>query len=332
MNDQIRDERIDFIKAVSIVMVLIWHLKPITREMLEPFGFIGPWCAQILKIFYYNVTLLAVPTFILISLCLFINKVESTNNYWKRRMLRLSQIFVFWVGIQFILYLLLGGKLPLPLNSIIPGGGPALPYGPSIFYFLFILILSTIYMYFFLKVPEKIKIFLSIVIVSLSCVHFFLAPLYDISIDTQSMNSYYIYIPTAYYLNKHKEQFFQHRWWFFIALVLSLIAEYSWIGMKSSYGRLSIFFGVLFFVSTFISKPVITGRPVKFLAQYSLGIFALHLYVYNLNKTLFAIFKNYSNICLWPIFENLMIFAVTLTLTFLSVYILGKTKLRIYVS
>jgi peptidoglycan/LPS O-acetylase OafA/YrhL len=332
MPDHLRDARIDLIKAVCIILVLIWHLQPITPVMLPTEGSVAFWSRQALKFFNMNITLLAVPTFILVSLYLFIGKASTDENYWKKRLLRLIQIFVFWVCIQFILYLLLGGKLPLPLKSIVPGGGPDLPFGPSIFYYLFILILCTVYTYLFLKLSARIKIFLSVTIIILSCLHFFLSPLYGIGIDTRSMDNYYVYIPVAYYFSKYKDQFIQYRLWFLIAFFLSLIAEWNFTGMTSAYGRLSIFFGVLSFVAMFVPGPMISNRTVQFLAGYSLGIFALHIYAYNLCKSLYAVLKNQIGMCLWISVESMMIFTASVALTCLVAYLLGKTKWRIYVS
>lgn len=334
MVDQSRDAGIDIIKAICIVMVLFWHLQPISGGILPYNNYASFLGKEAIRLFYYNITLLAVPTFILISLYLFINKASHIENYWKKRSIRLIQIFLFWVCIQFILYLLLGGKLPLPLKTIIPRGGPAIPYiGSSMSYFLFILILFTIWTFLFLKLAEKIKLILSIVIVALSCLYFALSPIYGLSIDPMSMKNYFIYIPVAYYLQNYKNKFVQYRICFFIGFFLSVFAELTFSGATSSYGRLSIFFGVLSLVSLFISGWFTTNRPIEFLAKYSLGIFALHNYFKYLSNSLYEALKYQGGIIsIGPSAERMLLFIVTVTLTCIAVYLLGKTKWRIYVS
>jgi hypothetical protein len=333
MTFQSRNAGIDIIKAISIVLVLIWHIQPVTKEMLSSNYQTALLCSEALNFFYINLTLLAVPTFILVSLYLFITKACRIDDYWKQRLMRLIQVFLFWVCIQFILYLLLGGRLPLPLKTIIPGGGPDLPGGPSIFYYLFILILCTIWTFLFLKLPEKIKLILSIVIVLLSCLHFFFSAQYGIGIDTRAMESYYIYIPIAYYLQKYKDKFVQYRMFFFIGFLLSVFAERTFNGMTSAYGRLSVFFGVLSFVSLFISRWSNANRPIQLLSKYSLGIFALHPYFLYLSRNLYAVLLYQGGRpSIGPLAEGTLLFITTVILTCLSVYLLGKTRLRSYVS
>ena len=334
MGDQSRNAGIDIIKAICIVLVLIWHLQPISGGMLPYNNYAAFLGREAIRLFYHNITLLAVPTFILVSLYLFINKASHIENYWKKRSIRLIQIFLFWVCIQFIVYLLLGGKLPLPLNTIIPGGGPELSYvGASVFYFLFILILCTMWTFLFLKLAEKIKLILSIVIIALSCLHFALSSLYGLGIDTMAMENYYIYIPVAYYLQNYKDKFIQYRICFFIGFFLSVYAELTFSNIMSAYGRLSIFFGVLSLVSLFITGRFTTNHPIEFLAKYSLGIFALHKYFQYLSNSLYEIFKHQGGmISIGPSAERMLQFIVTVALTCIVAYLLGKTKLRIYVS
>lgn len=333
MVDQSRDAGIDIIKAICIVLVLIWHLQPISEGMLPYNNYAAFLGREAIRLFYSNITLLAVPTFILVSLYLFINKASQVENYWKKRSIRLIQIFLFWVCIQFIVYLLLGGKLPLPLKTIIPGGGPELPYvGASVLYFLFILILCTIWAFLFLKLAEKIKLILSIVIIALSCLHFALSPLYGLGIDTMAMENYYIYIPIAYYLQNYKDKFVQYRIIFFSGFFLGVVAELTFSGITSAYGRLSVFFGVLSLVSLFISGRFAANHPIEFLAKYSLGIFALHKYFQYLSHSLYEALQSKEGIIFGGPSASMLQFIVTVTLTCLAVYLLGKTKLRIYVS
>jgi hypothetical protein len=333
MASEPRNAGIDIIKAISIVLVLIWHIQPVTKEMLPSNSQTALWCNEALNFFYINLTLLAVPAFILVSLYLFINKVSQIENYWKQRLVRLIQVFLFWVCIQFILYLLLGGKLPLPLKTIIPGGGPDLPSGPSIFYYLFILILCTVWTLLFLKLPEKFKLILSIVIIVLSCLHFFFSSRYGIGIGTRAMESYYIYIPVAYYLQKYKDKFVQYRMFFFFGFFLSVFTEHTFNGTISAYGRLSVFFGVLSFVSLFISGWSTANRPIRFLSKYSLGIFALHPYFLYLSRNLYTGLPHQGGQpSVGLLIESTLLFSTTVILTFLFTYLLGKTKLRSYIS
>jgi len=337
--DQIRDVGIDLLKAICIVLVVVWHSKPISAVMLPDHHVIALWGGKVLQFFYFNISLLAVPSFILISLYLFIGKLSRVEDYWKKRLLRLVQIYVFWVGIQFILYLLLGGPLPLPLKSIFRYGGPDLPFGafmpamPSIFYYLYMLILCTALTFLFLKLPEKIKLIVSVFVIIASCLYFFLSPLYGISIDTRSMKGYYIYVPVAYYLYHYKNKFIQYRPLFLIGFLLSVIAEWSFTGWTSAYGRLSVFCGTLLLVSFFISGWTAASRPTRLLSRYSLGIFALHPYCICAVMFLSALFQKQNQVLPAQTFAvGLLQFTAIFTLTCLGVWLMAKTRLRMYVS
>ena len=339
MNDRARNAGIDILKAVCIVGVVLWHFQPITGAMLPDHPVWSLWGRQAIRFFYQNLSLLAVPSFILVSLYLLIGKLSEVEDYAKKRFLRLIQIYVFWVGVQFILYLLLGGPLPLPWKTIIRSGGPDLPFGafmaamPSIFYYLYILILCSILTFIFLKLPVKLKWILSIIVITVSCLYFFLSPSYGITIDTRSMKNYYIYVPAAYYLYHYKDKFVQYRLLFIIGFCLSIIAEWTFAGMTSAYGRLSIFLGTLAFVSLFISGWPVAHRPTVLLSKYSLGIFALHPYCQAAVLISYALLQHQDRVLPLPsVFAGILLFAVMFALTCFCVWLMARTKLRMYIS
>jgi hypothetical protein len=339
MVNQTRDAGIDILKAVCIVLVVIWHSQPITAAMLPDYhtaAFVGK---QAIKFFYWDISLLAVPSFILVSLYLFIGKLSKAEDYGKKRFLRLTQVYVFWVGIQFILYLLLGGNLPLPLKTIIRSGGPDLSFGafmppmPSIFYFLYILIFCTVLAFLFFKLPGKIKLTLATVVVVASCLYFIFTSANGIGIDTRSMKNYYIYIPLAYYLYHYRDKFIRYRVLFFIGFILSVFAEWTFNSMASAYGRMSILLGTLSLASVFVSGWSAANRPISLLSKYSMGIFALHPYGLAAVRASYALLNRQDRV-LPPQSapEGLLLFAAMFALTCLCVWLMCKTKLRMYVS
>jgi len=335
MNNSSRNLGIDTVKAISIILVLIWHLQPVTEAMLSSNCFFGTYAWRTVDIFYRYVTLLAVPTFIFVSLYLFIEKTSLNRNYWRKRLLRLVQLFLFWTCIQFIFYLLAGGGLPLPFKTIIPNGGPDLPHvGGSVFYFLFILLKSIVLTFLFLKVPETIKMPLSVLLIAMSSLYFVLAPIFKISIDTMSMKNFYLYVPLAYYLVKYPQQFMRLRIVFIIGYFLAVIYEEFYLNnFVAAYGRLSVLLGVLSFISLFLQANITSRRPIEFLSKYSLGIFALHKYWQYIFVILIGIDKAPEKLYAMPIATaQLLLFIATVMFTTVSVYLLNKTKLKIYVS
>jgi len=148
------------------------------------------------------------------------------------------------------------------------------------------------------------------------------------------MKNYYVYVPVAYYLYHAKHKFVQYRWLFLIGFGLSIIAEWTFIGMTAAYGRLPIFLGTLSFVSFFISGWTAASRPITLLSRYSLGIFALHGYCFAAVLVPYAMLLRRQDRVLpiqtFP--EGVLLFVVIFALTCLCIWLMTKTKLRMYVS
>lgn len=339
MTNPARNAGIDILKALCIVLVVIWHCQPVTPSMLPDNYAAALLGKQVLEFFYRNISLLAVPSFILISLYLFVGKLSETEDYWKKRLPRLIQVYVFWVGIQFILYLLLGGGLPLPLKTIFRSGGPDLPLGafmppmPSIFYFLYILIFCTLLTFLFFKLPGKIRIALAFAIVASSCLYFVYTSANGIGIDTRSMKGYYVYIPLSYYLYHYRDKFIQYRVLFFAGFILSVFGEWVFNGMTSAYGRMSVLLGTLSLATIFISGWSKTNTPIRLLSKYSMGIFALHPYALAAVNVSYALFnEQYKVLPAQSASEGLLLLSAIFVLTCLCVWLMSKVKLSKYVS
>ncbi len=330
--NSLRDSGIDMIRALCIALVLMWSLQPITKSMIQMDNSIGIFGWLSIGFFYRYVTLLAVPTFICISIMLFIKRSLLSEGYWKRRLLRLIQLFLFWTCIQFVFYLLAGGRFPPPISAIIPDGGPALPYvGGSVFYFLFALIICTGVAALFLKLSDRLKFIASTIVIVLSCIVFIISSYYEIPLKITEMENYYLYVPIAYYMVKYQDRLVRYRILFIFGYLLAAGYEAGIArSTVSAYARLSIVFGVLSFIS--IVLPVQFGRrpAMNFLSKYSLGIFSLHKYWLYLLIIFLEIIKSQVDIPIFP--ERLILFITTVVLTFISVYFLGKTKLRKLVS
>lgn len=329
-----RDAGLDTIKAVSILLVVIWHIQPVRIGGMfssAPAAVLS--LESVVRFFYLHITLLAVPAFLLVSLYLFILKSLQQPVYWKKRLIRLVQIYIFWVGVQFILYLLLGGGLPLPLKTVFRSGGPDLPIGPSIFYYLFILMECTVLAALFLRLPEKLKQIVAIIIVAVSLIHFSISPVQGIGIDTRSMDNYYIYIPAAYYLCRYRNVFVRFRRYILGCFFLAATAETALMGITSAYGRVSVFLGALSLCLILIDARPVAPRSVSFLSRYSLGIFAVHLYWRGVVKNLPAYWYGQADALKGQsTLEGTLSLIAVFVLSCSSVYLLGKTGLRKYVA
>jgi len=69
---------------------------------------------------------------------------------------------------------------------------------------------------------------------------------------------------------------------------------------------------------------------MEFLSKYCLGISSLHKYWLYLLIMFLGIIESQVDIPIFP--ERLILFITTVVLAFISVYLLGKTRLRKFVS
>lgn len=168
-----RDHNIDVLRALSIAFVLFYHINPFRFSVSNPssmFSMLPEYLIQWLN----RMTLLAVPTFILISLILLFRKLRTNVGYISKRIFRLIKLFVFWFLIQVVVFLLIVMILSeLKQNLYQPSfykmimmGGPSLPYvGDSVFYFLFVLILLTILAFLFFRISVKYRMIFGFIFV-----------------------------------------------------------------------------------------------------------------------------------------------------------------------
>lgn len=135
-----RDYRLDTLRALSIVLVLLWHLQPFRFSALTE-GRISAIPQELVSVFNWQLTLIAVPTFYVISLYLFYSHQPTiTLSYLGYRLRRLAKLYVFWTAIQFTVYLVggllgyyflntTGAFLPISPAEVIINGGPPPPLG-----------------------------------------------------------------------------------------------------------------------------------------------------------------------------------------------------------
>ncbi len=78
---------LDYLRVVMCILVIIWHGKLLKNIFSNPI---------IEDIIYYNITLLAVPVFFIISLFIFYYKKILDWEYTRNRVKKISIIFIFW--------------------------------------------------------------------------------------------------------------------------------------------------------------------------------------------------------------------------------------------
>jgi len=298
-NQEYRDTRLDLIKAISICLVLVLHIRPIriiSENALSHSGIANFILDQI----YLISTPLAVPLFIVTSLFLLITKLQSNGiKYCINRCKRLFEIFIFWTTIHIFIYYCISfvqslwTHTPFSLNipnlkmyQLLSGTSPPLPIvGDSVFYFIVVLIALTLITYCFLTIKSddiKNKIALSIFILSL--IYFEILNVTGTYIAYWRLDNFIVYIPIAYFLVNQQFEKAKKKYILFLYLCFFIFGcqdvllrlHHINIGL---YARVSIVCGTLaFFISCINLKSIQPNKVVNFLSKFSLGIFAIHKY------------------------------------------------------
>jgi len=139
-----RDNQLDSIKALAIILVLLLHFRPLHIVSGNTF------LIQAISFFYTNISLIAVPSFFLVSLYIYF-KHKFTRSYTKERIIRLTKIYLFFFIINIGIKVLFFDGLDFnktPFLELLWMGGPPIPeIGSSVIYFLVVLIVLTIVSY-----------------------------------------------------------------------------------------------------------------------------------------------------------------------------------------
>lgn len=85
INNDDRNYGYDVLKALSILLVLIWHLNPLIFSVEKGVDIIVKVPGFLVSLFNSQLTLIAVPIFILVSLQLFYTKSHSEPASFKKR-------------------------------------------------------------------------------------------------------------------------------------------------------------------------------------------------------------------------------------------------------
>jgi len=319
-----RDLRIDALRGIAIVLVILHHLEPWSG--LHTGG-------AYFSVFYTEATCLGVPLFYLVSLYLLAQRADRGTGYFVRRILRLVLLYVVFAATQTVLYLLINHTRPHGLAYLLESGGPSLPIvGQSVFFFLFDLIVLVAVMWAYLKLPGKVRIAVGVAVV-VATAFCFEAISFGLVRPIQHYNplDYLVYVPLAVWLASGKVRV--TRLWPMLGvafLVLAtqnvvLLSDFAFslgIGSWTLYAPLSLPVGALALMSgALATKP----RPVPILGlagKYSLGLFAFHKWAW------YVVAEVLAGLSLPGVVLPMITTALAVTLTCLAVWLLAVSPLR----
>lgn len=282
----LRDLRLDAIKAGSMVLVFIWHLQPLKVDSASN-GVLTFAADRLIRLFNFELTLIAVPAFFLVSLYLRCGKLSESPGTFPRRLAKLVGLYLLWSGVQVALYRLLRGEFPAFDYQILRNGGPGLPIvGGSVFYFLFDLIFLYLFLAVFFRMPDSWKRWVGAALFLLSAARFEVAIFSEwLQLDFHDMLNFLYLVPLAFLLFRSPQVLVRRKWWFLAAygllvihdLVIKLLLT-PYMVQLPTYGRLSVAAGTIAFCCFMLDARIHPKRWIILISQYSLGIFAIHKY------------------------------------------------------
>ncbi|GFK94168.1 hypothetical protein NNJEOMEG_02008 [Fundidesulfovibrio magnetotacticus] len=266
-----RRASLDWLKALLITFVVVWHARPWLLDAQAPF--LARAC---FGFFYFHATTLAVPTFLLVSLYLYFQGREAKPGYFGRRMARLLQLYLFWTLTQWLTSWAFTGELaPLTFSHVLQGG-PSLPYvGGSVFYFLSDLLVLTVLAEGYARLGPAWRARAGWAVAGFATGFVGLEQAYGIP-SYIGLEFFVLYVPAAFHakeLARHGRAF-ALAWFAFACLESWLIAVH---GLEvRTYCRYSNICGALALMGYALSLDLPRRGAVETLSRLSLGVFAVH--------------------------------------------------------
>lgn len=302
-----RDYRLDLLKALAMLLVLFWHLQPV-KVLASSDRSAGSFSivSGIVQAFNYQITLIAVPSFLIVSLYLFLKRSETSNSIYHMigRIRRPLKLFIFWAVVQCSFWFATKNLFPnhimqydqsfvwrISWFDMLVFGGPALPFvGDSVFYYLSALILLMLIVLCYLALSDRARKIVGWTIVVASLVYFELAALAGYSLPYWRIDCFVVYIPITYFAVKSTEYFLKARHWYLLGYILFSLQDLIFIYLERTmhvhlgfgqYGRISVVLGATTMASMALSlSPNFRTnlKSIHFLGSNTLGIFAIHKY------------------------------------------------------
>ena len=346
-----RDYGLDVLKAFGILLVLFYHLEPLQFSSVGDASRLSRVPGDILSVAHQE-SVVAVPLLVLVSLLLLCRKSLANARYISKRLRRLSEILLVWVLVQTLVWLVLDACLgsssaagqPQGILHVVLMGGPSLPIvGGSVFFFLVDLLLLTAIAFVPLQFDAVSRRSLCIGWIGASILYFEICSLLGWTVPYWRLDNFLMYVPAAWLLAASRPS--RRLIYVFVLgfigftahdVILKIVFHH---GMNA-YAKNSVFFGALSVYAIVQSLNLVRqSDAVRFLAVYSLGIFALHKYWMVLpglaSDKVFAVLR-------WPTaltacdvrFQviGLANAVVVVALTLGSVYLASLTPLKRYVS
>jgi hypothetical protein len=286
----------DYLRAICCLLVVSWHVALFgKRAEFDPKLNIFH-IPTITDIAYFNISLLAVPIFVQLSLLLYVLKERNHEDIFIKRMFYVFKLYIVW-PLVYMVFLILNGHDISYYYTGIKSILTTIMSTQSEYYFFFVLLLTTLLSEVGIRVItifNSDKCFILYLLFCLSMLSLFYMPhllaLKGIHTDYWNPINFIPYVFSSLLLrniraNNNPTKTALVLFWLYIILSIGdwlFMKFYIWKGYEGfilpTYTRASVVFGAMFFVYVFSLIKTRAPKIVKFFSEYSLGIYCLHVY------------------------------------------------------
>lgn len=300
-----RIEGIDYLRVIMSIFVVIWHMSGVDRSLIFSEDLYLKHVFTVSDFVNFHMLLLAVPTFIFVSIYLYASKPVSITGL-KKHFTRLFLLLSFW-PIVFILYKNgYQGLHTIAPSSLVDFVYTVLRAGHTIYYFFTSLIICLLIVHFFIQLNRKLQlsIFLISIILLVSLPQLTkITGFYPLSAYWSPLN----FIPLSFaaaLFAQNKNDILEHSKIVLLFLVVLWVffSIFEWkysVGQIffpgqgyaiPAYTRISLLFAVIAIFILALSPRIKANSIIKYMARYSLALYCIHPFLINPVKKFITIF------------------------------------------
>jgi peptidoglycan/LPS O-acetylase OafA/YrhL len=331
-----RIEGIDYLRAFMSVFVVVWHMEGGGRSLIFSKDRYLEHVFTLSDFVNFHLLLLAVPTFIFVSIYLYASKPVNIIAF-KKQFARILILLSFW-PIALLLYTHgyqgLHAIIPRsPFNAVII----ALSAGQTIYYFFPSLLICLLIVHLFLHLNRKLQLLVFLISIILLTSLQILTRITDFS----SLSAYWSpfnFIPISFaaaLFAQNKNTILENK---NIVLLLSVVlcvcfSIYEWnysVGQIffrgqgyaiPAYTRTSLLFAVIAVFVISLSPRIKANRVIKYMARYSLALYCLHPFLMDPVRRVVTIYVQNETVALYISIMLVVVFSYLVAMLLRKYYL-----------
>lgn len=333
-----RIEGIDYLRAIMSIFVVVWHMGGGGRSLVFSKDEYLKHVFTVSDLVNFHLLLLAVPTFIFVSIYLYASKPVSIMRF-KKQLGRVFILLSFW-PIALILYKnSYQGLLTIVPSSPIDFVYTVLRAGNTIYYFFTSLIICLFTAHFFLQLDRKFQL----PVFSVFIIFLIVLPQLTITTGFYPLSAYWSplnFIPlslAAVLFAQNQNNILKNRTivLLFSVVLCALFSIFEWKYSVGSiffpgqgyaipaYTRASLVFAVIAIFILALDPRIRVNSAIKYMAKYSLALYCLHPFLISPVKIFVAIFVQEKTVALYVSIMLVVVFSYSIA-TLLRKYFLKE--------